>query len=85
MANIENFEAVIWDTLALTEMAQVATTNLENLATFTTTGINTFNELTGKKSDQSSQITTLTNKLLAANKVAAKIKTEILTIKRFNG
>ena len=56
-------KSAIGETLALSEMAQDTTTALANLATATTTNINTFNELTKKIADQSSQITTLTNKL----------------------
>ena len=58
-------------------MAQDTTTALEILATANTTDRNTFNELTQKKY-QSSQITTLNNKLFAAKEVAANLKTEIV-------
>ena len=51
----------------------------------TTTDINMFNKLTRAISDQSSQITTLANNLLAENKVAEKLKTEIAKIKGSNG
>ena len=66
-------------------MAQDTTTAMENLATATTTNITTFNEFTETISDQSSQITILTNKLLAVTEAIAKIKNEIVTIKRSNG
>ena len=85
MANIEIGEAQIGDTSALTEMAQYTTTALENLAIANTTYRNTFNELTKKKAYQSYQITTPTNKLLVANKVVSKLKTEIAKIKHSNG
>ena len=66
-------------------MVQDTTTALDNLATATTTNRNKPNNLTKKIADQSSQITTLTNKLLAATEAAAKLKNELATIKRYNG
>ena len=60
------------------------TTTLENLSTDTTNDMNTFNNLTKKIYDQYSQIITLTKELLAATEAAAKIKTELETIKRYN-
>ena len=69
----------------LTEMVQDMTTALENLATTTIIDRNTFNEVTKTIADQSSQITTIINKLLAATESATKLKTEIATIKRSNG
>ena len=65
---------VIGDTSELTELAQDTTTALANLATSNTTDRNTFDELRKTIFNQSSQITTLTNKLIAANEVAAKLK-----------
>ena len=60
------------------------TTTLENLSTDTTNDMNTFNNLTKKIYDQYSQIITLTKELLAATEAAAKIKTELETIKHYN-
>ena len=75
--NVVTCEAVIVDASALTKMAQYTATDLANLAIASTTNRNTFNKLTKTISDKYSQITTLTNKLLAANKVSEKLKTEI--------
>ena len=66
-------------------MAQDTTTNLENLATATTTDRNTFNELMKTIADKFYQISTLTKKLLTETEAAAKLKTEIAAIKRSNG
>ena len=66
-------------------MVQDTTTALDNLATATTTNRNKSNNLTKTIADQSSQITTLTNKLLAATEAAVKLNNEIATIKISNG
>ena len=58
---------------------------MEILSTTTITDRNIFKILTKTIADQYSQITTLTNKLLAATEAAAKLKTEIATINRYNG
>ena len=55
------------------------------MATATTTDINMFNELIKTIADKSYEISNLTNKLLTATDAAAKLKTEIATIKRSNG
>ena len=83
--NVEIRGDAIGDTSELSEMAQDMTTALEIFSTATTTKINTFNELTKKIDDQSSQTTTLKNVLLASTEYAAKLKTGIATIKRSNG
>ena len=77
--------AAIGEMLELTQMAQDTTTDMENLATDATTDRNTFNDSTRTISDQYSQITTLTNKLLSANESAEKLKTGIMTINSSNG
>ena len=65
--NVETCEAAITEESSLTEMAQYMTTALASLATDTNTARNAFGWLTKTIYNQSSHITTLTNKSLASN------------------
>ena len=66
-------------------MEKHTTTAMEILATENITNRDTIDDLTKTIADRSPQITTLTNNLLAATEAAAKLKSELATVKRSNG